>query len=102
MLRSGVLAVARLTSSARLSSTAASAPMSFEKRLQELMADTESPLSQPEYALLQEKLAAYARLQGEYAVKQSEMERTKRVANVCGLDFPSPVRRGAPPANQQE
>lgn len=69
--------------------------MTYEKRLQELMADPESPLGQLEYSVLQEKLATYASLQGEYAVKQSEMERTKRAANVCGLDFPQPRRRDA-------
>mmetsp|Transcript_76505 Transcript_76505/g.88942 ORF Transcript_76505/g.88942 Transcript_76505/m.88942 type:complete len:113 (+) Transcript_76505:74-412(+) len=86
---------------ARFQATAASAgaverkPMSYEKRLNELLADPECPLSQLEYRVLLEKLAIYQDLQGEYAVKQSDIERTKRVANFCGLDFPEPRRRSA-------
>lgn len=69
--------------------------MAYEKRLEVLMADPECPLSQLEYKVLQEKLAMYQELQGEYSVKQSDIERTKKVANFCGLDFPEPRRRSA-------
>ena len=64
-----------------------------EERFVEMQANPESALGQAEYKHLQAKLAKYAELQGQYAVKQSEMERTKRAANVCGLDMPEPKRR---------
>lgn len=67
--------------------------MSFEARLGELEANPENPLAQPEYKMLQAKLAEYVGLQGAYAVKQTDIERTRRAANVCGLDFPEPKRR---------
>ena len=35
----------------------------------------------------------FAEFQQKYAVKQSEIERTKKIANYCGLDFPTPHRR---------
>lgn len=73
--------------------SSAASPMSFEARLGSLEADPECPLSQPEYKMLQERLADYVKLQGAYAVKQSDIERTRRAANVCGLDFPEPKRR---------
>jgi hypothetical protein len=69
------------------------AKMTYEARLSQLEADPENPLAQPEYKLLQAKLAEYMSMQGAYAVKQSDIERTRRAANVCGLDFPEPKRR---------
>ena len=64
----------------------------FYPRYQELCQKGEV-LGSNEYKYLSEKLDEYAEFQQKYAVKQSEIERTKRVANYCGLDFPEPHRR---------
>lgn len=78
-----------ILSTARLQSLSKATEETYAK----LQADPESALGSAEYQLLKVKLAKYSELQGQYAVKQSEMERTKRAANVCGLDMPEPKRR---------
>ncbi len=59
----------------------------FMPRYEEALKNTESGLGQAEYRELLRTLDHYKTLQGAYSVKQSEMERTRRVANVCGLDI---------------
>ena len=64
----------------------------FMPRYEQSLKDAEAGLGIPEYQELMKKLDLYKSLQGAYAVKQSEMERTRRVANVCGLDI-APKKR---------
>jgi hypothetical protein len=56
-------------------------------------ANAESPLAAPAYAALARHLEAYDDMLRKYSVKQSELERMKRAANVCGLDFLKPKAR---------
>lgn len=94
MFRSAPLRLGAFRCSAVLMSAPKSSPtFTFQKKMSEFESDPENPIAQAEYKILQEKLALYVELQGEYSVKQSEIERAKRAANVCGLDFPSPQRR---------
>jgi hypothetical protein len=69
----------------------------FISRYEQALTDVDAGLGQPEYQELLRKLVHYKSLQGEYSVKQSEMERTRRVANVCGLDV-TPKKRVPKPS----
>ncbi|KAG5495308.1 hypothetical protein GH5_02963 [Leishmania sp. Ghana 2012 LV757] len=66
---------------------AAGKKYSFTARMQRLQADPEHPLSGPEYAFMRDRLAEYRKLQQKYAVKQTEVERARKAANMCGLEF---------------
>lgn len=57
------------------------------KRFEQLSADPESPLGKNEYNFMRERLAEYSALQLDYAVKQTEVERARKAANMCGLEF---------------
>ena len=64
--------------------------MSFHAEYMKLRTDdsdsNQSHLGSKEYNFLQAKMEEYADFQSKYAVKQSEMERTRNVANYCGLE----------------
>lgn len=55
--------------------------------MENLQQNPESPLNSPEYSFMREKLLAYSALQKTYAVKQTEVERARRAAHMCGLEF---------------
>jgi hypothetical protein len=55
-------------------------------------ANPESTLSQPAYTFLLEKIDAYRELQAAYAVKQSEVERARKAAAMCGLEMTGAYR----------
>ena len=67
---------------------------SYQLRYDQLCSNPESSLSSTEYKQLLVHWEAYRGLQLEYGVKQSEMERTRRVANYCGLEFPKKRETG--------
>ena len=69
--------------------------MSFAKLYAEKLNDKSSSLSHRDFHILQEKIAFYKTLQGAYAVKQDDIERAKRAANMCGLDMLRPKDRVA-------
>ncbi|CAC9522820.1 hypothetical protein conserved [Leishmania donovani] len=72
---------------ARCASAAAGKKFSFSEKMQRLQADPEHALSGPEYAFMRDRLAEYRKLQQTYAVKQTEVERARKAANMCGLEF---------------
>ena len=75
--------------------------MTFGKRYAEKLNDPESVLAHKDFFILQDKLTFYKTLQGEYAVKQDDIERAKRAANMCGLDMLRPKDRIATPAKEE-
>ncbi|CAJ1032176.1 hypothetical protein, conserved [Leishmania lindenbergi] len=81
---------------ARCAATAASKKFSFSEKMQKLQADPEHPLSGPEYAFMRDRLAEYRKLQQAYAVKQTEVERARKAANMCGLEFTGKGARKTP------
>lgn len=58
----------------------------FISRISEL-SQSEKLLGCKEYKFLRNHLTEYKRLQTCYAVKQSDVERARRAANQCGLEF---------------
>ncbi|GET91345.1 hypothetical protein, conserved [Leishmania tarentolae] len=72
---------------ARCAAAATSKKFSFSEKMQRLQADPEHALSGPEYAFMRDRLAEYKTLQQTYAVKQTEVERARKAANMCGLEF---------------
>ncbi|KAG5496075.1 hypothetical protein JKF63_02373 [Porcisia hertigi] len=69
---------------------------SFSEKMQRLQADPEHALSGPEYAFMRDRLAEYRKLQQTYAVKQTEVERARKAANMCGLEFTGQRGRKSP------
>lgn len=76
-----------------LCAAASPGKFSFAQRLEELKKDPNSPLSGPEYCFMRKKLATYSSLQQTYAVKQTDVERARRAANMCGLEFTGKMPR---------
>jgi hypothetical protein len=67
--------------------------MRYRKYYDVLLGDRNSTLSQQEYGHLRRFLASYKELQGHYAVKQNDIERARRAAEVCGLEMLRPKPR---------
>lgn len=61
--------------------------LTFAERFEKMRTDPENPLSCSEYTYMRERLAEYSALQTTYAVKQTEVERARKAANMCGLEF---------------
>jgi hypothetical protein len=80
---------------------AAQQSMAFGKRYAEKLKDPKSVLAHNDFHILQDKLTFYKTLQGEYAVKQDDIERAKRAANMCGLDMLRPKGRVETPAKEE-
>lgn len=59
----------------------------FAKRYEQLRKDPDSALASDSYEALMSNLKAYDELLRTYSVKQTEMERAKRAANMCGLEM---------------
>ncbi len=59
----------------------------FAKRYEQLRANPESALSSEAYESLMSNLAQYDELLRVYSVKQTEMERARRAARMCGLEM---------------
>ncbi|KAK7199620.1 hypothetical protein NESM_000007100 [Novymonas esmeraldas] len=74
------------------------AHFSFREKMDKLRADPESGLNGPEYAFMRDRLAEYSKLQQTYAVKQTEVERARKAANMCGLEFTGKGPRKTPSA----
>lgn len=51
-----------------------------------------NPLASPAYRFLLDKLQGYRELQSAYAVKQTEIERARKAAAVCGLEMTGSYR----------
>lgn len=68
-------------------------PASFISRLEELKSVKDSGLCSEEYQFLRQHIAAYKGLQTAYAVKQSDVERARKVAQQCGLEFTKAAKR---------
>lgn len=66
------------------------------EKLHQHQADPESPLNSAPYKFLREHLVEYSKLQQTYAVKQSEVERARRAAHMCGLEFTGKGERKTP------
>lgn len=60
---------------------------SFAKRYEQLRADPNSALASDSYEAIMKNLSLYDGLLREYSVKQTEMERAKRAARMCGLEM---------------
>ncbi|EPY40751.1 hypothetical protein AGDE_03176 [Angomonas deanei] len=60
---------------------------SFSRKMEELKKNTSSPLNTGDHDYLRERLAEYSKLQKTYAVKQTEVERARKAAQMCGLEF---------------
>ncbi|CCW70520.1 unnamed protein product [Phytomonas sp. Hart1] len=67
---------------------------SFSQRFEKLLKDPQSPLNSQEYVLMRECLTKYRTLQRIYSVKQTDIERARAAAHVCGLEF---TKRRHPP-----
>ncbi|KAG5470410.1 hypothetical protein LSCM1_01654 [Leishmania martiniquensis] len=77
----------RATRYGRCAAAAGGKQLSFIAKMQKLQADPEHPLNGPEYAFMRDRLVEYRKLQETYAVKQTEVERARKAANMCGLEF---------------
>lgn len=75
---------------------------SFAEKMQKLQADPEHALSGREYQFMRERLEEYRNLQQAYAVKQTEVERARKAANMCGLEFTGKGPRKTPTAPKAE
>ncbi|KPI89617.1 hypothetical protein ABL78_1282 [Leptomonas seymouri] len=78
-----MLRVYRLTRCAASTTT----KFSFSEKMRKLQADPEHALSGREYRFMRERLEEYRNLQQTYAVKQTDVERARKAANMCGLEF---------------
>jgi hypothetical protein len=68
--------------------------MTFYKRYDALRGEKDrSRLATAEYDLLIDKLNEFAEFQDKYAVSKNELDRTKKIANFCGLEVTKPNRR---------
>ncbi len=65
----------------------------FAARYETLRADRSSALGSAPYEALMGNLREYDALLRKYSVKQTEIERARRAARMCGLEFPE--KRGA-------
>ena len=74
----------------------------FAKRYEELRNDSESALASETYNALMSNLKAYDDLLRTYSVKQTEMERAKRAANLCGLEMTKDPFAGMKQQSQQQ
>lgn len=59
----------------------------FLSRLAEMEKMNDIGLCSEEYKFLRKHLDTYKQLQSVYAVKQSDVERARRAAQQCGLEF---------------
>lgn len=66
---------------------------SFISRLTEMENGKDPGLCSEEYKFLRRHIATYKRLQSAYAVKQSDVERARKVAQQCGLEFTKATKR---------
>ena len=85
----------------RCAATAAAPPLtrarySFSDEHDAACEEKGNVLASPEYAFLRDAIAKAEALQKAYAVKQTEMERTRKAAAVCGLGFRERVPRKSP------
>jgi hypothetical protein len=87
MMRATVMARAYVRPAAATAAVAHVGPHSYVARYQAKLAEEGNVLVGPEYSFLQRQLAGYKLLQNEYAVKQNDIERAKKAAEVCGLKF---------------
>ena len=55
-------------------------------------ADSGSTLASPAYAFLQARIDDYRGLMSQYAVKQTEVERARKAAAMCGLEMTGSYR----------
>lgn len=69
---------------------------SFSEKMQKLQSDPEHALSGREYHFMRERLEEYRNLQQTYSVKQTEVERARKAANMCGLEFTGKGARKTP------
>lgn len=60
---------------------------SFQAKMDRIKADSDSDTWRTEYTFMRDRLNEYAALQNAYAVKQTDVERAKRAAHMCGLEF---------------
>ena len=67
--------------------TGKAATMSFAAQYGEATRNPEDVLGGKAYAYLRDQLTHYRSLQGEYAVKQTDVERARKAGNMCGLEF---------------
>lgn len=81
--------------------TSATRKFSFNEKMQKLQADPEHPLSGREYHFMRERLEEYRNLQQTYAVKQTEVERARKAAHMCGLEFTGKSPRKTPSASKK-
>ncbi|EPY25143.1 hypothetical protein STCU_02519 [Strigomonas culicis] len=72
---------------------ATASTFSFSKRFEELKHSSSSPLNGPEYSFMRDRLSDYSALQKAYAVKQTEVERARKAAQMCGLEFTGKMPR---------
>lgn len=80
----------------RCGAAVAGKAFSFMEKMKPLQADPAHALSGPEYGFMRERLAEYSKLQQTYAVKQTEVERARKAANMCGLEFTGKGERKTP------
>lgn len=87
------LAASAAAAVAGSSSTNTPARHPYEDEFEAYRADDTSVLGGANFNFHMECIEQYRDLQARYAVKQSEMERTRRAANVCGLEVTKPGAR---------
>ncbi|KPA84499.1 putative mitochondrial hypothetical protein [Leptomonas pyrrhocoris] len=75
---------------------------SFSDKMQKLQADPDHALNGRDYRFMRERLEEYRKLQQTYAVKQTEVERAKKAANMCGLEFTGKGPRKSPTCPKTE
>jgi 5-bromo-4-chloroindolyl phosphate hydrolysis protein len=82
--------------------TSASKNFSFSEKMRKLQADPEHALAGREYQFMRERLEEYRKLQQTYAVKQTEVERARKAANMCGLEFTGKGPRKSPSSTKTD
>lgn len=92
----------RFSRVARCAASSTPKKFSFTEKMQKLQADPEHALGGREYHFMRERLEEYRNLQQTYAVKQTEVERARKAANMCGLEFTGKGARKAPSAPKAE
>ena len=77
-----------------------SPPTSLTHRYEELCADPNTVLGGPKYQYMEKQLVDYCDLLMKYGVKQTEMERVKKLGASLGFSFPKGKAREPNPKYQ--